>query len=191
MSEKVFIPIILGTVRKGRESENVANFLFNYITKKREIETQLFDIRKMNLPMNDEGPALKDKNSKYKNTIMRADGIIIVCPEYNHGYPGSLKRALDILTKEYTHKAVGIVGVSAGEFGGARVIEQVTQVTRELGLVSISVNLNFSKIRTTFNKNVELKDKSENKSINKHINGFLEELVWMSKTLRWGRENLK
>ena len=68
---------------------------------------------------------------------MRADGLVIVAPEYNHGYPGILKHALDTNLKEYIHKPVGLCGVSAGGFGGTRVIESLLPVMRELGMVTI------------------------------------------------------
>ena len=55
----------------------------------------------------------------------RADAIVIVVPEYNHSFPGLLKHVLDSCLKEYIHKAVGVVGVSAGPFGGARVIQHL------------------------------------------------------------------
>ena len=64
-------------------------------------------------------------------------------PEYNHGYPGLLKHALDMNLKEYIHKAVRICGVSAGPFGGARVIENLAPVMRELGFVIIFEDVNF------------------------------------------------
>jgi hypothetical protein len=67
----------------------------------------------------------------------RADALVVVSPEYNHGYSGLLKHVLDSCLKEYIHKAVGIVGVSAGPFGGARVIQNLLPVMRELGLVTI------------------------------------------------------
>jgi NAD(P)H-dependent FMN reductase len=58
-------------------------------------------------------------------------------PEYNHSFPGLLKHVLDTNLKEYIHKAVGVCGVSAGPFGGARMIESLLPVLRELGLVTI------------------------------------------------------
>jgi hypothetical protein len=69
--------------------------------------------------------------------VNRADALVIVAPEYNHGYPGLLKHVLDTNLKEYIHKAAGIVGVSAGIFGGARAIQNLIPVLRELGLVTI------------------------------------------------------
>ena len=86
--------------------------------------------------MDDAGEALKD--SQFCATVERADGLIIVAPEYNHSFPGLLKHVLDTNLKEYIHKAVGVCGVSAGPFGGARMIQSLVPVLRELGLVRFS-----------------------------------------------------
>lgn len=184
--KKLFIPILLGTVREGRESENVARYLYDRMNEHAEIETQLFDPKDMDLPMNDEGQQLKFKNPEYRDAIMRADGLVIISPEYNHAFPGSLKRALDVVLTEYVHRAVGLVGVSAGGFGGTRVIEQLVSVVRELGLVVTSTDLNVSKVGEKFDEHGALQDDS----MNDHTDRFLDELVWMSKALRWGRENV-
>ena len=71
--------------------------------------------------MDDAGEAIKD--CKFSDTVARADGLILVVPEYNHSFPGLLKHVLDTNLKEYIHKAAGICGVSAGPFGGARMIQ--------------------------------------------------------------------
>lgn len=188
MAKKLFIPLLLGTVREGRQSEKVAKYVLKKASEHPDIETRLFDPRDFYFPLNDEGTALKDKNPEWRDAIIRADGLIIVSPEYNHGYPGSLKMALDTLLQEYIHKAVGLVGVSAGGFGGTRVIEALVGVVRELGLVVTSVDLTVSKVQDMFDENGNPKDAE---GFDARINGFFEELVWMAKTLRWGRENLK
>lgn len=187
MANKLFIPIILGTIRQGRQSEKAAKFILEKVKQHPEIETQLFDPREMNLPNDDEGSALKDKNPKYRDAIIRADGLIIVAPEYNHGYPGTLKRVLDMLFKEYIHKAVGLVGVSVGGFGGARVIESLVNVVRALGLIVTFTDLNFSKVQELFDEQGHLTEESYNKK----VDVFLRELVWMSKVLKWGRDNVQ
>lgn len=186
MEQKLFIPILLGTARQARQSEKAANLVYRLAAAHPEIETQMFDPRKMDLPMDDDGQDLKFRNPGYRNAIMRADGLIIVSPEYNHGYPGSLKRALDILLKEYIHRAVGLVGVSAGGFGGTRMIENLASVVRELGLIMTFTDVNFAKIGGVFDEKGDLLDKSYEKK----IGNFLEELIWMAKVLRWGRQNL-
>ena len=181
----LFIPVILGTARKGRASENVAKFVFGEVQKRAGVETELIDIRELALPTDDAGEQIKD--AKFSATIERADGIVIVTPEYNHGYPGLLKHALDSNLKEYIHKAVGVCGVSAGGFGGVRVIENLLPVLRELGLVTIFWDGNFSGAQKLFDENGKLLDEATHV---KRMDKFLGELIWMSKTLRHGRENI-
>jgi len=181
----LFIPVILGTVRKGRASENVAKFVFGEVQKREGVETELIDIRDLNFPNDDAGEQIK--NAKFSETCERADGLVIVTPEYNHGYPGMLKHVLDSNLKEYIHKAVGICGVSAGGFGGVRVIEHLLPVMRELGLVTIFWDGNFSGARSLFDENGKIIDEATHV---KRIDKFLGELIWMSKVLRYGRENV-
>src|SRR4029077_5315120 len=98
------------------------------------------------------------KDSKFASIIERCDGLIIVTPEYNHGYPGLLKHALDMCLKEYIHKVVGLGGVSAGPFGGSRVIEHLVPVVRELGLAVTFTDVNFSGVRDAFDEQGNLRD---------------------------------
>lgn len=180
----IFIPVILGTTRQGRASENVARFVHGELQKHAGVETMLVDVRDIELPTTDAGEAIK--HSGFSETVQRADGLLIVTPEYNHGYPGMLKHLLDTNLKEYIHKAAGVCGVSAGGFGGTRVIENLLPVLRELGLVAIFWDGNFSNAQKLFDKEGTLLDQSYVKRMDK----FLRELIWMSKVLRYGREHV-
>jgi NAD(P)H-dependent FMN reductase len=180
----LFIPVILGTARHGRRSEHAARFVFEQAKKRAEIETELVDVCKIPMKLDDAGEHMKDPN--FSATIKRCDGLIIVTPEYNHGYPGLLKHALDMNLEEYIHKAVGICGVSAGPFGGARVIESLLPVMRELGLVTIFWDVNFGTVRGLFDDQGKLLDQSYGPRVDK----FLNELIWMARVLRYGRENV-
>jgi NAD(P)H-dependent FMN reductase len=180
----LFIPVILGTPRQGRWSEHVARFVFDEVSKRDNVETELIDVRQLNLALDDAGEAIKD--AQFSATVTRADALIIVTPEYNHGYPGLLKHALDTNLREYIHKAVGVCGVSAGGFGGTRVIENLLPVLRELGLVAIFNDGNFSSVHKIFDPSGKLLDEA----YVKRLDNFLNELVWMAQTLRYGRENI-
>jgi NAD(P)H-dependent FMN reductase len=184
-TKPLFIPVILGTARQGRASENVARFVFGEVQKRDGVETELIDIRELALPVDDAGEQIKDP--RFSATVERADGLVIVAPEYNHGYPGLLKHALDSNLKEYIHKAVGVCGVSNGGFGGVRVIENLLPVLRELGLVTIFWDGNFSGAQSLFDDSGNIKDRATHE---KRMDKFLGELIWMSKTLRHGRENI-
>src|SRR5437016_12114453 len=102
----LFIPLILGTARQGRESENVAQLVFEQTKKRAGVETELIDVRKLPMKLDDAGEQIKDP--VFSETIDRSDALIIVTPEYNHSFPGLLKHALDMNLKEYIHKAIGI-----------------------------------------------------------------------------------
>lgn len=185
-NNNLFIPIILGTIRQGRKSEKVAKFLHAKLEAHPEIDTQLFDLRDFNLSTDDAGQALKFDNPEYRNAIVKADGLLIVTPEYNRIMPGELIRGLDVLLTEYTHRAVALAGVSSGSFGGARVIENSLSYLRELGLVATHADLFFGSVGSLFDDDGNITDEA----YHSRVDSALEELIWMAKALRWGRENL-
>ena len=180
------LPVLLGTNRKLRQSAFVARWLIAEMEKRSEIKTRLFDVADFALPHDNYGQEIKDQFPEWREAILKADGLVIVSPEYNHGYPGTLKAVLDILLREYIHKSVAFVGVSAGPWGGVRVIEAMVPMVRELGLAVSFTDLNFPHVHRVFNEHGNLLDATyENRVV-----GFLDELVWMSRVLRWGRENV-
>ena len=83
-------------------------------------------------------------------------------------------------------KAVAFVGVSAGPWGGTRVIEAMVPMVRELGLAVTFSDLNFPSVQNKFDAEGKLLDQA----FEKLAKEFLDELVWMSRTLKWGRENV-
>jgi NAD(P)H-dependent FMN reductase len=183
-SRPLSIPVILGTTRKGRMSAHAARFMLGQLEKRAGIKTELIDISKLPMPIDDAGEAIKDP--AFSEKMAMADALVIITPEYNHSFPGLLKHALDSCLKEYIHKAAGIVGVSAGPFGGVRVIQDFLPVIRELGLVNIFWDVNFGNVSNVFDESGKLLDEAFVSRADK----FLNELIWMAKTLRYGRENI-
>src|SRR5216110_3766503 len=185
ITRPVYLPVIIGTPRQGRLTEPAANFVFGEVSKRNDIETQLIDIRKIPVAMDDAGEALKD--SQFSAKVQRADGLIIVAPEYNHSFPGLLKHVLDTNLKEYIHKAAGVCGVSAGPFGGARMIQNFLPVLRELGMVTIFSDVYFGNAGKLFDP---VTGNITDAAYTRRVDKFLNELVWMSRALRHARENL-
>ncbi len=94
---------------------------------------------------------------------------------------------LDTNLKEYIHKAVDVCGVSAGPFGGARMIQSLVPVLRELGLVTIFSDVYFGTAGKLFDPATgAITDPAYPRRLDK----FLNELVWMSRALRHARETL-
>lgn len=178
------IPVILGTARKGRMSAHAARLVVERLSKQPGVATELIDVACLPLPVDDAGEAIK--NATFSEMMNRADGIVIVSPEYNHSFPGLLKHALDSCLSEYIHKAAGIVGVSAGPFGGSRMIQNTLPVLRELGLVTIFWDVNVGSVQKVFDGSGALTEPAFVARADK----FLNELIWMAETLRYGREHV-
>jgi NAD(P)H-dependent FMN reductase len=185
ITQPVFLPVILGTARQGRLSEHAARFVFEEVSKRPDMTTELIDIRNLRLSSEDAGEAIKD--AQFSATVSRADGLILVVPEYNHSFPGLLKHVLDSNLKEYIHKAAGICGVSAGPFGGARMIQSLLPVLRELGLVTIFWDVYFGSAGKLFDPAT---GKMTDAAYSGRLKKFVDELVWMSRALRFARENI-
>ena len=184
MARPLNISVILGTTRKGRMSAHAARFLCGQLAQQKDVVTELIDIASLPLPVDDAGEAIKDRT--FSDKMNQADGLVIVAPEYNHSFPGLLKHVLDSCMKEYVHKAMGIAGVSAGPFGGTHVIEHLLPVLRELGLVTIYWDVNFGSVSKIFNESGVLQDQAFVRRADK----FIKELIWMSETLRYGRDHV-
>src|SRR4029434_1741250 len=171
--------------RQGRASEHAARFVFEEVSKRPDMETELIDIRNLRFPIDDAGEAIKD--SAFPATVGRAYGVILCVPEYNHSFPGLLKHVLDTNLKEYIHKAVGVCGVSAGPFGGARMIQSLLPVLRELGLVTIFSDVYFGTAGKLFDSATgEITDPAYSRRVKK----FVDELVCMARAFHFARENI-
>jgi NAD(P)H-dependent FMN reductase len=165
-------------------SAHAARFVCRELAKRDGVRTELIDIAELQHRLDDNGQGTGDP--RFSASMAQADAIVIVAPEYNHAMPGLLKHVLDSCLKEYIHKAAGIVAVSAGPFGGTRVIETSLPVLRELGLVTIFWDVNVGSVAKVFDDGGNLLDPAFVRRTDK----FLGELIWMARTLRYGRENI-
>lgn len=178
------IAVIVGTKRKARRSIYPAKLITEIGNSITGVNASLVDPNDFNLPGDGNDPEGKDAN--YTKITKEADGFFIITPEYNHSFPGSLKRLLDSELKNYIHKPVNIAGVSSGRWGGVRAIEHLSVVTRELGMITTFADVQFPNVGEMFDKAGTLTDESAKQRIQKSW----EELIWMAKVMKWGRENL-
>lgn len=138
----MFVPILLGTGREGRQSEKVAKFVDQEV-KKAGLETEIIDPRDyLTSPFTQ-----ASESSKWAQKIKKAKALIIIVPEYNHGFPGELKLMLDMLYDEYKDKKVLVCGVSTGLWGGARAVELLYPILIELDLKPLHRPLYFPNIK--------------------------------------------
>ena len=178
----LYIPIIHGTAREGRRSEKAAAFVHTELQKRADIETEIVDVRDYRLPATDDSEE-SDIAKRWGEKAKRADGFIIVSPEYNHGYPGELKIFLDMVYKQYARKPVAICGVSSGNWGGVRMVEQLRLIAIELKMVPIPTAIYFPSIKTLF-ENGTIADEAYKQRLGKMV----DELIWFADALKTARE---
>ena len=125
------IVILVGTNRPDANSRKIAHEI-EAIYKDLKVETKALDL--INLPselFKPEAYAEKPKAFEpFVDTILKAEGLHVVTPEYNGGFPGVLKYFIDMLPfpESFEGRAVAFTGVAAGQFGALRPIEQLQQL---------------------------------------------------------------
>jgi NAD(P)H-dependent FMN reductase len=182
---KLYLPVLVGTTREQRKSIFAARLVAEVGATLENVETELIDPKDFNFPGDGNDPEGKDP--RYTAITAHADGFFIVSPEYNHGYPGSLKRMLDSELANYIHKPVAFAGVSKNPWGGVRGIEALVNTVREMGLVATFSDVQFPKVQEIFDADGALLQES----YRRYIATSWIELIWMAKVLKYGRENIE
>ena len=144
------IPVILGTAREGRFSEKVARYIETRV-KEAGHDTYIADVRDFRLPASDRTKSTKEAK-RFLEIVGSSDALIIVSPEYNHSFPGELKMMIDMVYRDFQDKPIGIVGVSSGSLGGARMAEQLRTVITGMGAIPIRYVLYFRNVRDSIDE---------------------------------------
>jgi NAD(P)H-dependent FMN reductase len=173
------ISIISPSVRKGRLSHRAALYFKNYILERNIGEVEILDLAQYNFPLFDERlsrqenptPAMID----FSDRIRLSDGVIIITPEYNGGYPASLKNAVDLLYSEWQRKPVAFVTVSDGNFGGTQSITALQFVFWKIGAISVPVSFRVPYVDKSFD---EMGVPADKNSMYKRANALINELMW-------------
>lgn len=138
----ISLKIIIASTRPGRKGPAIAAWIFEWCKKNSLFSTEVLDLVEINLPFLDEPkPArLKEYTNEHTKSWSReidnSDAFIIVTPEYNHGYPASLKNAMDFLYWEWNYKPVAFVSYG-GVAGGTRAVQQLHQVATSLNMMPL------------------------------------------------------
>lgn len=187
MDEKLVIAVIEGSTRDKRESIKAARFVADIGRQYANVEVIFVDPKDFSFP--NDGNDTEGKDPHYTDITARADAFVIVTPEYNHSFPGSLKRLLDSEYENYWHKPVAVVGVSNAAWGGTRAVEGLLPALRTMGLSPLQFSAYFPRVQDIFDENGTIHPEKEEK-YTRNIRAQFDELIWMAKALKWGRENL-
>jgi NAD(P)H-dependent FMN reductase len=173
------IAIISASVRLKRNSHRVSLYFKRYLEEKQLATVDLLDLAEYNFPVFTE--RLKQQTAPtlsvlgFTEKIQSADGVIIVTPEYNGGYPASLKNVIDLLLDEWRRKPVAIVTVTAGAFGGMNVITSLQYSLWKIQAWTVPAMFPVAKVTESFNEDGIPADPE---AIDKLASVFIDELVW-------------
>jgi NAD(P)H-dependent FMN reductase len=173
------IAILYASVRTDRNSHRTSLYFQNYLREHNLATVEIIDLKAYQFPVFEEriwnlpdpSPALLD----YAARVKKADGIILVTPEYNGGYPASLKNAIDVLYDEWQRKPIAISTNSDGVYGGTQVITSLQWTLWKIRAWTVPSMFPVSKVQETFDENGVPADK---KSVDKRAALFIKELLW-------------
>ena len=183
------IAVVVGTIRRGRQSIKVGNYLIEELNKREGVEAALVDLEELDVPMlwerrhwmeEDEIPA---GLTRYKEQIDWADGVVLVAPEYNGGYPAVLKNVLDALYSEYKWKPFGLCCVSAG-YGGYTVISQLREVINRFQGIVVPATFMARNASKSFDEEGNMISEHYPRSANK----MLDDLIWLAEAINRQKE---
>ena len=173
------ISIISSSVRIDRNSHRVALYFKNYLEENNLAEVEILDLKKYNFPLFDERLRYQKSPSAsvldFAARIKSSDGIIIVTPEYNGGYPASIKNVTDLLYDEWYHKPVAITTVSDGKFGGTQVLTSLQFSLWKMRAWTIPAMFPVPNAADAFDENGH---PSGNQDPRKRTANFINELFW-------------
>lgn len=178
------ILVILGSVRRGRMSDRVATFVMSRLAATPDVQAELVDLAALDLPIMEERlgrmdpppPGVPELGAK----IEAADALIIVSPEYNHGYPGVLKNALDYFYAQYKRTPAALVTVSNGGHGGVNAWAQLVTVLTHMGAIVLPVSVAVSHVEKSFSPEGEALEPA----YVRRTDGMINELVWLASRLK-------
>ncbi len=173
------VVIISASVREGRNSHRVALYFNSYLEENSLAESEILDLKSYNFPLF--GERLKYQKrplasaSGFAEKVRNADGVIIITPEYNGGYPASLKNAIDLLTDEWKKKPVAICTVSDGSFGGTQVLTSLQFTLWKMKVWTVNAMFPVPRVSESFDENGVAADKEAS---DKRAAVFVGELLW-------------
>jgi NAD(P)H-dependent FMN reductase len=177
--DRLRLAVIIGSVRAGRIAPVVAGWLTTHLGQHDQISVDVIDLADLNLPDSLDGSG---DAPFFAKRIDAADGFIVVTPEYNHGYPGALKTAIDTARDEWRAKPVGFVSYG-GTAGGLRAVEQLRLVFAELHAVTVRQVVSLPRVHDLFDENGRLRDPRAPAA----ARTMMRQLCWWAGALRKAR----
>jgi NAD(P)H-dependent FMN reductase len=178
------IAIISSSIRTGRNSHRVALYFKRFLEGGKLATAEILDLHTYNFPLFEERLPFQESPSEavldFASKIKAADGIIIVTPEYNGGFPASIKNVVDLLTTEWRRKPVAISTVSEGNFGGTQVLISLQFTLWKMRAWTVPAMFPVTMVHESFDADGAAFDRQVT---DKRAAKFVQELLWCIEAL--------
>ncbi|WP_338447078.1 NAD(P)H-dependent oxidoreductase [Pelagerythrobacter marensis] len=171
MTDTLRIGLVYGSARPGRLCDSVAGWVAERVAARGGMAVETID------------PAAGHDEAELIRRIDRADGFIVVTPEYNHSFPAPLKALIDAASSEWHAKPVAFVSYG-GISGGLRAVEHLRGVFAELHAVGIRDTVSFAAAWEQFGEDAQLHDP---RRAERAMATLLLRFDWWSRALRNAR----
>lgn len=179
--QKIRIAVVVASTRKGRFGGTVARWFVEQ-ARQSDVELDVIDLAEIQLPAvlgGEPTAGVADLAAR----VGAADGFVVITCEYNHGYPASLKLAIDSVFDEWQAKPVAFVSYG-GMAGGLRAVEQLRQVFAELHMVTVRETVSFHMAHSQFDEHGQPRNAE---AVNTAAKTLMNQLLWWAKVLRDAR----
>ncbi|MGW6461646.1 NADPH-dependent FMN reductase [Streptomyces sp. NPDC055078] len=129
------IAVIIGSTREGRVGEKIGDWFTTWADGRTDVGLSVIDLIDFDFPARYPDRAT-DQMCGFCSEIDRADGFVVVTPEYNRSFPASLKQAIDFAYDEWQTKPVAFVSYGHGSCG-LYAAEHLRSVFTELHTVTL------------------------------------------------------
>lgn len=182
MHTPIHLAMIYGSTRPGRFCDRIADWAAQRVQRQGGFVLDRVDPA----DVSPSAHTLRNQDASLaalKPRLERADAFLILTPEYNHGYPASLKSLIDSMYEPWRAKPVSFVSYG-GASGGIRAVEQLRPVFAELHAATLRDTVAFAHAHNRFNADGELIDPART---NNAMSVLLTRLHWWASALRDAR----
>jgi len=170
---------VAGSMRKDSHGTKILKIVLDIAASKYEAQTNLLEIRKVNMPLYNPDLSIQSDINMKKATeqVNWADAFILVSPDYHGSMSGSMKNFLDYYWEEFAGKTFGYICTSHEK--GLTVMDQMRTTVRQCYGWSLpyGISVNGSE---DFNEEGEV----INSLLNKRLKMLARDLVIYSKLIR-------
>jgi NAD(P)H-dependent FMN reductase len=177
------LAVVIGSTREGRAGLALAEWFAGLANGRADLAVDLVDLAAFDLPA---APPTRPTaaTAEFVARVAAADAFVLVTPEYNRGYPASLKQAIDLPYEEWRAKPVGFLSYG-GLAQGLRAVEQLRQVFGELHATTVRDGVSFNVHDGSLGDDGRPRAGS---GAEQAAAKLLDQLTWWALTLREGRE---